>query len=412
MSERVASLLPPNATPLERAIEQVTVTEPDPGILRLLYQPHAIPFRLLPWLAWAEDVPIWPKRDNAAADEAIKRDLVANSWRLHRLQGTLAGLRRMAHYAGARIVGVFTPPSKNFLAPALTNAERAAFRALYPQLRIYRYRTIGQRQGAMLHGAHLGHGVFPLISDAIARIAPRAYLYRDGVESELAILQRSSTTSTRTAITEVEVRAPGVRRHVSFIAGHPRYLATSDARQRIYNLQLADAYQQTDDALSYTTITPSLTPIDVRFDNVAEIGHARGVFLGAAQLGQSYRVLALSTARDRLYQRLAVFDPDIEVSRVRAALHFGGQHRLGFPAHNAELRVEIRGRRTLRHAGRFVVGHTVTSDQRPLSEALAAMRWAKRLSDRIAIDTAIRRPEAAGAHLVAGDVIAGEWNER
>ena len=82
------SLLPPNRTQLEKALEAVICQRTgvlDPDLIRKLWNPWECPIELLPWLAWALSVDVWD--DNWA--EATKRKLVANSVQLHRKKGTL-----------------------------------------------------------------------------------------------------------------------------------------------------------------------------------------------------------------------------------------------------------------------------------------------------------------------------------
>lgn len=79
------SLLPPNATPLERALEAATARIGDvPVPLADLWNPHTCPLAFLPWLAWALSVdswdPDWP--------EETKRAAVASSIDEHRHKGT------------------------------------------------------------------------------------------------------------------------------------------------------------------------------------------------------------------------------------------------------------------------------------------------------------------------------------
>lgn len=85
----MTSLLPPNATRLERGLEAglapiATVERP----IELLWDPATIPLNWLPWLAYSLSVdswdPDWP--------EATKRQAVAESIALHRLKGTRASV--------------------------------------------------------------------------------------------------------------------------------------------------------------------------------------------------------------------------------------------------------------------------------------------------------------------------------
>lgn len=405
------SLLPQNATPLERDIEQTQdrLLAINPDEITRLYRPHQISSALLPWLAWAFDVPFWPD------DPQLKRKLVADSWRLHRLRGTLGGMKAIAGYQDAEIVRAITPPAKVHLSPSLTVDERNEFLQRYPQLRIYRYRTYGQRIGAMLHRCFTNAGSkhWPLISDAVQRFLPRAYLWRSGTETELSILERQQVISQRETLTITEIRQPATAGWVSF-CNRPnfplRHLAGSDAAKRLYRLRLTGSYTDRSEVLRRETHAPGLSLIDVRYDSVAETGqinpHA-GVFINRFITGR----IALTTAQDRLYQRFYLFDPEIARLRRGASL-FIGESRLGMPPHHAELLIKVLGVINRRAASRFVSGYLVDPGKKRLESLLETLRWMMRASDRIAIDTAPRRQLRSGEQFMAGDYVAGQWINR
>jgi phage tail P2-like protein len=88
-TERV-SLLPPNSTPLERALEQgVARLGEVPYPLDLLWDPQRCPVEMLPWLAWGLSVDSW----DAEWSEQAKRDAVAGSIALHYTKGTPASVK-------------------------------------------------------------------------------------------------------------------------------------------------------------------------------------------------------------------------------------------------------------------------------------------------------------------------------
>lgn len=79
------TLLPPNATPLERALEAATARIGDVAApIGTLLDPAAIAPALLPWLAWGLSVDSW----DADWTDADKRAAVAGSIALHRAKGT------------------------------------------------------------------------------------------------------------------------------------------------------------------------------------------------------------------------------------------------------------------------------------------------------------------------------------
>lgn len=92
------SLLPPNATPLEQALEAVAGarTEQIPVPLRTLWSAADCPAAVLPWLAWQLCVPEW----DPAWPEAQQRATVAAAIWVHRHQGTVGAIRRVMANAG------------------------------------------------------------------------------------------------------------------------------------------------------------------------------------------------------------------------------------------------------------------------------------------------------------------------
>ncbi len=85
------SLLPPNATALERAIERPSGrVDALPVPVDTVWSPETCPAALLPWLAWAFSVDTW----NPAWSEKIKRQVIAQSFDVHRVKGTLGAVKR------------------------------------------------------------------------------------------------------------------------------------------------------------------------------------------------------------------------------------------------------------------------------------------------------------------------------
>lgn len=94
---KALSLLPPNATFLERSAAQALAEiERVPVPLRDLWHPDRCPVALLPYLAWAFSVdrwdPDWP--------EAAKRSVIRSSYFVHRKKGTISALRRVVEPLG------------------------------------------------------------------------------------------------------------------------------------------------------------------------------------------------------------------------------------------------------------------------------------------------------------------------
>lgn len=85
----MSTLLPPNSTALERAVEAATALDMNVSIADL-WNPHTCPERALPWLAWALHVDTW----DLARDTETQRAVIRESTRIHRLKGTRWAVRQ------------------------------------------------------------------------------------------------------------------------------------------------------------------------------------------------------------------------------------------------------------------------------------------------------------------------------
>ncbi|WP_142847080.1 phage tail protein I [Telmatospirillum sp. J64-1] len=81
----MADLLPPNATPLERDLSEVTARIGGLDVpVDQLFDPRRCPADLLPWLAWRHRVLIW----NPSWPEAVKRAVIAAAPEINATRGT------------------------------------------------------------------------------------------------------------------------------------------------------------------------------------------------------------------------------------------------------------------------------------------------------------------------------------
>lgn len=94
------SLLPPNATPQERALAEAVARVSDvpvPG--RTLYDADTLQSALLPWLAWAFSLDEW----NPNWTDAQKRQAIQNSLYVHGHKGTASALKRAMDALGITV---------------------------------------------------------------------------------------------------------------------------------------------------------------------------------------------------------------------------------------------------------------------------------------------------------------------
>lgn len=85
------TLLPPNSTQHERALEGSTARISDiPVPIRDVMNPYTCPAALLPWLAWSRSVDEW----QGSWTEEEKRKVIAASFYVHKKKGTPIAVQR------------------------------------------------------------------------------------------------------------------------------------------------------------------------------------------------------------------------------------------------------------------------------------------------------------------------------
>ena len=94
------SLLPPNSTALERAIEAASARIADIEVnLRALWRPADCPIDLLPWLAWSLSIDSW----STDWSEGVKRERVRRALEIARSKGTAHSVRTVVASFGGSV---------------------------------------------------------------------------------------------------------------------------------------------------------------------------------------------------------------------------------------------------------------------------------------------------------------------
>lgn len=408
----MAHILPNNATEFERAMaSQVDrMLELDTERIRNLWNPWKCHIDELPYLAWTMSVDIW----DPTWDEFKRRSVVARAIRHHSLKGTLGGLEAYAELVGARIVRATVPPAKVFSGASLTREEREAWLSRLPQVRVWRQYERGTAGFRMFFGGanrpsymtmlppdgrHPGgaHKHFPHPNDAIHRLRRRARWVVSGQETDARVENFESY---------FRVFRKGSKPHSAF-AGPPlsnilrktkRFYVPSTAHERVVTIEPRPV------SAWRSTVGPSLRPVTSEPEIVAQRSHeGKAVYVGRP-LGARY--FQPSSAPYRLFERYAVNDGSL-IAKSRPTVQFMGVGRYGMKPHTAELKIEIRGKRRAWAAGdgivtarsRFWVPH----NDEPLRKTRSALVSAKRLSDRILLDTTTKPGFIAGLPFWAGD---------
>ncbi|WEI04089.1 phage tail protein I [Acinetobacter johnsonii] len=84
------SLLPPNASELERKITQVGKAAFDLPSIRVIKDIDDVPSQFLPFIAWQKSVDYWDE----SWQDSLKRNVIKNSREQHRIKGTAAAIKR------------------------------------------------------------------------------------------------------------------------------------------------------------------------------------------------------------------------------------------------------------------------------------------------------------------------------
>nr|WP_281421479.1 phage tail protein I [Chelatococcus asaccharovorans] len=401
--------MPPSANRWELAHELTDAwrwSQLDPHWIVRQTSPLTCDPTVLPVLAWDRSVDLW---DNSWPIEK-KRHIASISFQLHRAKGTLGGIKAHVSIMGGRIIKATVPPAKTFLMPKLTDEERQSFLARFPQLRIYPYRVreqdrfITTTNGSMgLKMSFVGH-MFPRDTRAYDRYRREARLWDRGVETVLTYKEvRREVFDGFTAYDFEQIILPQVASGAIYAGQRPKtriFFGPAGVRERIISLRIDRSYAFTLGNRSYQTIVPSLDPIQVE----PELVKAPGVAPAKATFPTRFvgtTFLPPSTAWERIYECTYLWDPTRLPEARRRWTHIG-YTRLGMPAYNAELQVEIRGKRSRYAAGRFLRGHLMESSRAPLDKVCHAVGVSKSARDKILLETKTLRPPRLGDRLKVG----------
>lgn len=413
-AERIAAV--PGTTALLRSL--LAAAEPGenlPPVVADAMVPERIASGLLPWQAYGFSVDAW----GDDWPEEIKRAVIRQSFAYHRLKGTMAGLRWAARLGGGEIVHAVNPPSKFFASKTLTEDEYREFLSIFPELRLYPFRGPGRRYeaapgvsiGMWGRGMFAGHLAFPIKSTAALRLTPRSTIFDRGVETELTTLVSEWDWREVTTEQRVEVHQPGKTTLQTTLGAYFRFAPKSTAGERIYTLRTSETLVVPgQERLAVRTVRPSLEPISTKAENVAVQGKARGLYGRGFFPGSGGRAAPLpSTAYDRLYKRMWLFDPEREVLRKRRP--FGQQSRLGIAPFTSELTVRIPSKTSPLIFGRFCRGFASQHNDEKFDGMVKLLRGAKRASTKVLLNTKTVQTITASESLIAGEALAGQFEE-
>lgn len=144
-----SALLPPNATPLERAMADAidaALTFDVP--IRDIWNPATCPADFLPWLAWTFSVDYW----DASWIEERKRAVIAESLRIHRTKGSIGSVRRLLAAAGVDSARIVERLSARHDGKARHDGSRVHDVDAWARWRVYIRRPLSIAQGQAVRG--------------------------------------------------------------------------------------------------------------------------------------------------------------------------------------------------------------------------------------------------------------------
>ncbi len=424
-------LLPPNSTPLERSLSGPTGRlTAIPAPVDAVWRHDQCPSGLLPWLAWALSVDFWDEEWN---DER-KRNLIRESFELHRKKGTLYGIKRYLRYADAECLRAIVCPDLAYPSNSMTVSDRRAWLNRFPQIRIYDYLDRGvATKGAFTKGAwghgktFLGAGVsgyakatcFPYETDAWERWGRRPFLWDQGSHPKATGVFKPILWSARAndlggmfsytwerlmlPMEELENCWVGVNAAGNNGKDGRKFCMPSLAPQRVLTVAIQREHLEDEERMRWRfAIPPSLDPINVVPELIFERGTSkRGVHIFCGHIGRWLNpednsrkkvqgwvlgYLPPTGSRNRIYDLFALHDKTRLPNGKPPTRHLG-DIRLGMPPYHAELSVAIKGYRPMKQTNGFVYGFIMSSDMKHLKNARQAIVSSMSLRDKILIKT-------------------------
>ena len=453
------SILPGNSTELERALEVDRLRGlSDP--IALTMSPEKIGIDRLPWLAWGMGVDFWDDE----WPEDMKRRVVRNSVKHHSQKGTLAGAERAIRLNGAEMGKVVLPSERAFVSPGSSREERAAYFNRFPEIRVFRDRTRGQRVGAAPLGGIIGMvgktypgggyengNAFPVMSDALRRSLPRVFrVDADGTETELTTATfKRGTVQTETIRIE---RTPAQRGRVTvedggetvyeivgkalrgkgaifgdqdgtrFYLTGGSYMAEGRAHTRSFITTFRETLEQPEQGveLAREMVQPlldrtrsgigvSLTEGDAmtaQAERVVQPGQAFGFFPAR---GRAPRFIVDHYPGERMFLSSRIYDPSVPTPE-QTGFFFLGVTRFAMPAFHAEITVKFRRRRSRFAFSSYILGNMVAQREALSPSLLQALRTTVSVRDKVSLNTKTFAPVTARGSTIAGpEVTAGKW---
>ena len=155
------TLLPPNATDLERKLTEVGKDAFNLPSIRIIKDIDQVPSQFLPFIAWQKSVDYWDE----TWQEALKRKVIKESRELHRLKGTPAAIKKALEPFGYEVTLIEWFNAEPNLVPGTFNLE---LNVIGKSLNVETYseinRLVSESKAASRHLANLTVTINPILT--------------------------------------------------------------------------------------------------------------------------------------------------------------------------------------------------------------------------------------------------------
>lgn len=400
-------------------------------LVRDQWDPWAISYRNLGYLAWAMGVNLW--EDDWS--EQQRRQWVANQWTFKYYRGSDLGMQMAVQAVGATILNIVRPPALFQPGPALTAAERAAYLARFPQLRLYPYAPRPQLPWLNYMGGfsyapdgskifvNNGHffgpykPFYPTNYNAGGLYLRACTLYdpQTGVETQLTVRTVTGVPTPGVPVTTYdEIQLPFNPGNLFFPgAGNMLYLVPPNTPlsitrrhgvilgrlpyegSNLIRVPRDGSLSTTQYQAIFNTVAPGLKPIDVNPTTVSVVHPMRSTeFYCGQPLWKKF--LPKSNAWQYIYEVWYLFDPT-RLPDQRWARVYMGRARFGIQRYTAKLKIDASwqwhkayayaGHKSWIGPGRFFA----PPDTSRIDQVRRAVTAAMALRDTCLIDTKVKR---------------------
>ena len=413
-----AEVLPPNATPFERAFDAVSADRwnaLDVEVVQRFSDPWNCPAHMLNFLAYERSVDIW----DVEWPEDKKRSVIASAPANHRKKGTLGGVRRYVEIAGGEIVQTVTPPEGVYAAPDLSTDQWQTYLDRQPRLRIKLAR------GTDTWTAPLGHFADHAYSDedcvdinkgAHLRARQAVLRERKGAVDQLIQLRRVETNAeARTGVVYEQVIRPADDPLAIFADDgffSELFAEADEVAQRTYSYAIDRSYLHREAEAFLDTVPVGYRPRDTRYYRESDLAPAgEGLFSDDALSADMY--VTADIADELVADVLYLHNPEVNAPLVDGGNSYADHCRSDFPLFTSHMiiRLDEKGAHDDTYAGSAFVGEmSATGEVDAARDRVSrSIRSSKSLRDQILYTHQTLRPRtlADGFGLNDGQRLGG-----